>query len=98
MITFIKFQHISKTVTARVMLNYEEDKKEVTVELLGCKDCPRERLLITQINGKWTTDSTFAKNFRAIYLDILNEINWICSQNYVEAKVIGENSRLANLN
>lgn len=97
MITFIKFRHVSQTVTAKIIIHYEEDKKEVTVELLGCKDDLGERLLITQVDGKWTTNSTIAGNFRATYLDILNEINWICSQNHAQAKVVSKNNKLASL-
>ena len=98
MTTLIKFEHISKTVTAKIVLNYEEDKKEVTVEFFGCKDDLGDKLLIAEIDGKWTTDSLIARKFRATYLDILNEINWMCAHEYTEVNVIGEFSELTHLN
>ena len=98
MTTLIKFEHISKTVTAKIVLNYEEDKKEVTVEFFGCKDELGDKLLIAEIDGKWTTDSLIARKFRATYLDILNEINWMCAHEYTEVNVIGEFSELTHLN
>ena len=98
MITIIKFQHISKTVTAKILLTYEEDKKEVTVEFFGCKDDLGEKLMIAQIDGKWMTDSFIAKKFRATYLDILNEIKWMCAHQYTEVKIVGEFSGLTHLN
>jgi hypothetical protein len=55
-------------------------------------------LLIAEIDGKWTTDSLIARKFRATYLDILNEINWMCAHEYTEVNVIGEFSELTHLN
>ena len=98
MTTIIKFQHISKTVTAKIVLTYEEDKKEVSVEFFGCKDELGDKLLIAQIDGKWATDSIIARKFRVTYLDILNEINWMCAHHYTEVKVMGEFSAHTHLN
>jgi hypothetical protein len=98
MITIIKFQRISRNVTAKIVLTYKEDKKEVTVDFLGCTDDLGEKLLIVQIDGKWATDSLIARKFRATYLDILNEINWLCSHEYTKVKAVGEYSELAHLN
>ena len=98
MTTIIKFQHISKAVTAKIVLNYEEEKKEVTVEFFGCKDELGDKLLIAQLDGKWTTDSNIARKFRATDLDILNEINWMCAHDYTEVNVIGEFCEQTHLN
>ena len=98
MTTIIKFQRISRNITAKIVLAYEENKKQVTVEFFGCKDDLGEKLLITQIDGRWTTGSLIPKKLRPIYSDILNEINWMCCHQYTETKIVGEFSGLVHLN
>ena len=97
MLTLIKFKQLSHRRTAKIVINYEEGNNEVTVELFGCNDQFEDKIAIRQIDGIWTTDSMIAINFRATYLDILNEINWMCTHPYTKVKE-GELGRQVDLN
>jgi myosin-crossreactive antigen len=90
MIAIIKFQHNGRQINANAIFTFNEKEKSVVVELFMCKEELGDILLLTQINGKWQTDSTISTDFRSTYLNILNEINWICCQNNSVAKVAGE--------
>ncbi len=90
--TSIKYYHKNIPVIATATFNLSAPLKAVEVNNTSCIEELGEKITLIKENGKWMTDSSISSDHRSTYLNLLNEINWVFSQNDSLRKIIGQSS------
>ncbi len=91
--TSIRYYHNSIPIIATASFNFSDQLKAVEIKNSNGIEDLGEKIVLIKENGRWVTDSSISSDHRSTYLNLLNEINWVFSQNDSLRKIASQLSQ-----